>query len=100
MADRLFDRPLSVRHNESVTVQICSVRDALDFLEEKMLGRQDRGYEVLVQDCHDVLEYRKPIRALYDAFLRLALHEDLLVDPASTILWMRGKRRGRGSSSP
>jgi hypothetical protein len=98
--ERAFDVPVFVRSGEHYVQEICSLDDALDFLEEWPRNRQGPIYETALRACHRAYCRDVPIGVARDAFIGFAksagIHErveTLLPFPAIS-------KSGRGDVSP
>jgi hypothetical protein len=69
--ERAFDVPVFVRSGEHYVQEICSLDDALDFLEEWPRNRQGPIYETALRACHRAYCRDVPIGVARGRFHRL-----------------------------
>ncbi len=99
MMDRLFDQPIFVRQGSRLTREICSVRDAVDYLEEWPAEQQDLVYETVLGACYDALDGSRPVSAAQRAFERFARRAEILEESETAMPWIVRASHGSGQVS-
>jgi hypothetical protein len=96
MNDKLFDSPVFVKGGSLTIVEIASLRDAIDFLEEWPIELQDVPYETILRACYSALDGNHPLSTARDNFARWARDANILEDLPSVPAWMTGPKSGPG----
>ena len=61
MNDKLFDSPVFVKGGSFTIVEIASLRDAIDFLDEWPVELQDVPYDAIRRACYSALDGAHPL---------------------------------------
>lgn len=96
MNDRFFDSPVFVKDGQFTIVEIASIADALDFLDEWPNELQDVVYETTKRVCQSAHDGHHPLTSARDAFARWAKSANILEDIAPIPAWMTGPKPGPG----
>ena len=72
MNDRVFDAPVFVKAGKHLIQEICSLDDALDFLEDWPLNRRGPIYETALRACHRAYTRDVPLEVARNAFIGFA----------------------------
>lgn len=100
MNDKLFDSPVFVKEGSFTIVEIASLHDAIDFLEEWPVELQDVPYETIRHACYAALDGSHPLSSARDNFAKWAKTANILEDLPSIPAWMTGPNPGpRGGSA-
>lgn len=98
MDDKLFDRPIFVNVGKFTIVEIASIRDAIDFLDEWPAELQDPLHETTMSVCTSAHRGSHPLSSARDAFAKWAKAVNILEDIASVPAWMTGPKSGPGGT--
>lgn len=96
MNDKFFDRPVFVKDGKFTIVEIASIGDALDFLDEWPADLQGLLYETTRRVCTSAHDGSHPLNAARDTFAKWAKSANILEDVASVPAWMNGPKSGSG----
>lgn len=96
MSDKRFDSPVFVKNGQFTIMEIASIGDALDFLDEWPIELQDAVYKATVQVCHSAYGGSDPINSAREAFTRWAKSANILEDVGPIPAWMAGPKSGGG----
>ncbi|MBN9034283.1 MAG: DUF982 domain-containing protein [Rhizobiales bacterium] len=96
MNDKLFDSPVFVKDGSFTIVEIASIRDAIDFLEEWPVELQDVPYETISRACYSALDGSYPLSSARDNFVKWAKAANILEELSSVPAWMTGPQSGPG----
>lgn len=94
MNDKLFDSPVFVKGGNFTIVEIASLRDAIDFLEEWPVELKNLPYETILRACYSALDGSHPLSSVRDNFAKWAKAANILEDLPSIPAWMTGPRSG------
>lgn len=94
--DKLFDSPVFVKGGSFTMVEIASLRDAIDFLEEWPVELQNVPYEMILRACYWALDGSHPLSSARDNFAKWAKAANILEDLPSVPAWMTGPKSGPG----
>jgi hypothetical protein len=70
--DRVFDAPVFVKDGKHLIQEICSLDDALDFLEDWPLNRRGPIYETALRACHRAYSRDVSLDVARNAFIGFA----------------------------
>jgi hypothetical protein len=96
MNDKLFESPVFVKDGNFTIVEIASLRDAIDFLDEWPVELRDVPYETIQRACYSALDRSHPLSTARDNFAKWAKAANILEDIASIPAWMTGTKSGPG----
>ncbi|WP_011579013.1 MULTISPECIES: DUF982 domain-containing protein [Chelativorans] len=96
MKDKIFDSPVFVKDGKFTIVEIASLGDALDFLDEWPIELQDVLYETTMRVCMSAHDGGHPLNAARDTFAKWAKSANILEDVALMPAWMTGPKSGPG----
>lgn len=96
MNDKLFDRPVFVKGGSFTIIEIASLHDAIDFLDEWPAELQDVPYETIRRACYSALDGGHPLGSARDNFAKWAKAANILEDIASIPAWMTWPKSGPG----
>lgn len=96
MDDKFFDNPIFVKHGKFTIVEVASIRDAIDFLDEWPAQQQDPLHETTMRVCISAHKGNHPLSSARDAFAKWAKAANILEDISSVPAWMTGPKSGPG----
>lgn len=96
MNDKIFESAIFVKDGPFTIVEIASIDDAIDFLDEWPIELQDVLHETTMRVCHSAHDGRHPLSSARDAFVEWAKSTDVLEDIAPIPAWMTGPKSGPG----
>ena len=96
MNDKLFDSPVFVKGGSFTIVEIASLRDAIDFLDEWPIELQDVPYDAIRRACYSALDGTHPLGSARDNFAKWAKAANILEDLQTVRAWMTGPKSGPG----
>jgi hypothetical protein len=96
MNDKLFDSPVFVKGGSFTIVEIASLRDAIDFLDEWPVELQDVPYDAIRRACYSALDGAHPLNSARDNFAKWAKAANILEDLQTVPAWMTGPKSGPG----
>lgn len=96
MDDKLFDNPVFVKDGKFTVVEVASIRDAIDFLDEWPAEQQDSLHEMTMRVCISAHKGNDTLSSARDAFAKWAKAANILEDIASVPAWMTGPKSGPG----
>jgi hypothetical protein len=94
--DKLFDSPVFVKGGSFTIIEIASLRDAIDFLEEWPVELQNVPYETILRACYSALDGSHPLSSARDNFAKWAKAVNILEDLPSVPAWMTGPKSSSG----
>lgn len=96
MNDTHFDSPVFVKDGSIIIVEIASLRDAIDFLEEWSVDLQDDSYEAILRTCYAALDGGHPAGSARDGFAKWAKAANILEELSCAPVWMTAPNSGPG----
>lgn len=96
MNDKIFETPVFVKGGSFTIVEITSLHDAIDFLDEWPLELQDVPFETIRRACCSALDGSYPLGSARENFAKWAKAANILEDIASIPAWMTGPKSGTG----
>lgn len=75
-------------------VEIATLRDAIDFLDDWPAELQDVPYETILRACYSALDGSHPLGSARDNFAKWAKVANILEDLPSIPAWKTGPKSG------
>lgn len=83
MNDKLFESPVFVKDGNFTILEIASLGDAIDFLNECPVELPDVPYETIRRACYSALDGSYPLNSARDNFAKWAKATNILEDVAA-----------------
>jgi hypothetical protein len=99
VSDRAFDVPVFVKNGAHFIQEICSLDDALDFLEEWPRNRRGPIYETALRACHRAYSRDVPLDVARNAFIGFAKSAGIHEKVETLLPFPVISRSGRGGVS-
>lgn len=96
MNDSFFDTPVFVKDGQFLVLEIGSIGDALDFLEEWPDHRRDKVYDTAKRACSTAWEGRVGADAARSAFITWARWAGITEEVSVVLPWMTTSQTSRG----
>lgn len=99
MNDRVFVLPVFVKSGKHLVQEICSLDEALDFLEEWPRNRRGPIYETALRACHRAYSREIPLDVARNAFVGFAKSASIYEQVETLPPFPAISRPGRGGVS-
>jgi hypothetical protein len=96
MNDRMFDSPVFVQSRNSLTQEIASLEDALEFLYEWPKDRRGIIYQTALRACQRAFDSGYPLSAAREAFCGFARSARSYEDVSAALPWAIPGNRSQG----
>jgi len=100
MQTKMFVRPVYLRERKDLVLEITTLDDAIDFLEEWCKGDRDIIHDATLKTCYLAHDGHKPVAVAREALCSFAKKKGILEDAPAVLPWMIKGKSGGGRISP